>query len=42
MRPLNYFNTRLTGLMKNLNYAETGSEDYLRLVREIEELTPGD
>jgi V/A-type H+-transporting ATPase subunit A len=32
-----YF-TRLTGLLKNLNYAPTGSEDYNRLQAEIEQL----
>ena len=32
-----YF-TRLTGLAKNLNYAESGSADHRRLIAEIEEL----
>ena len=32
-----YF-TQLTGLLKNLNYAPTGSEDYNRLQAEIEQL----
>jgi V/A-type H+-transporting ATPase subunit A len=32
-----YF-TRLTGLFKNVNYAQTDTDDYDRLVRQIEEL----
>jgi V/A-type H+-transporting ATPase subunit A len=35
-----YF-TRLTGLVKNLNYAVTDSDDYRRLVGEIEQLEQG-
>ena len=32
------FFTRLTGLYKNLNYAPTGSDEYDRLAKQIEEL----
>jgi V/A-type H+-transporting ATPase subunit A len=35
-----YF-TRLTGLFRNFNYAETGSPEYKRLLHEIDALAAG-